>query len=471
MKLHRAISGRFYLALTWLVVLVFGLVPPIWAVAATPEATPDPGPLVRICTDENLDQIQVGTQIGYQILNLATGGVISTVYGTLAQPPAQTLIAARPIGVAVGSAGVFTGSVAIRPVWPPAGVAGATNHALVDGRPYRAELEVKNVNGKLSVINVIHLEDYLLGVVPKEMPSNFHPEALKAQAVAARSYAIYQIKGGKYRNRGYDLVDGTDSQVYGGVKAEDPRASQAVQATRGQVLTFGGEVINAFFHASSGGHTENSENVWSSAVPYLRGVPDFDQDSPRYRWTRTFTGQELASKFGAAGYPVGTFYRMVPEGLVGVSGRWTTLAVEGSAGRHVLKGTQIRTILGLNSTRFQIVEKDSRSTDVKVSAGFSQPLLVQGSASKRSIPVSSLQVRSAGKVVRAGELGLSLLGRNSTAGGLELQGGGWGHGIGLSQWGAKALAEKGNTYQQILAHYYRGTALNPSSAYALAGAK
>lgn len=456
MRLKLPTGSRFYLAVILILILTAGLSIPSRTAAALTDS--DPGPTVRVCLDDKLDQIEVGAQMGYEVVNLATGGVVGTVYGTQSQAAALTRMTARPAGVAVGSFGVFTGPIALRPVDPPS-LKPDHNRVLAAGRPYRGELEIRNVDGKLDVINIVSLEDYLLGVVPKEMPSSWHPEALKAQAVAARTYAIYQLLAGKYKNRGYHMVDGVDSQVYGGVASEDPRSTKAIQDTRGQILTYAGQAINAFFHASSGGHTENSENVWGTALAYLKGVPDFDQASPRYQWTRSFSEPELTAKFEAAGYPLGTFNRLVPEGPTGVSGRWIKLAVEGGSGRYVFKSTQVRTILGLNSTFFSIIEKASRLVDTKASWGLTQSIAVQGAASKLSRPVSSARIISAKGRFSPLEGGLTVLGKRKAVGGLELQGRGWGHGLGMSQWGAKAMAEKGDAYQSILAYYYRDTKL------------
>ncbi len=141
-------------------------------------------------------------------------------------------------------------------------------------RWYRGTLIVRKVNGKLTVINNIPLEEYLLGVVPSEMPSSWHSEALKAQAVAARSYAVANL--GKQSRYGFDLKDNTEDQAYGGASAETARARTAVEQTAGIVITQNKEVVPAFYCASAGGKTVNAGKIWSKDLPYLRSVPSFD---------------------------------------------------------------------------------------------------------------------------------------------------------------------------------------------------
>jgi stage II sporulation protein D len=143
---------------------------------------------------------------------------------------------------------------------------------------YRGEVRLASGSDGFTVINILNLEDYVASVIGKEMYPTWPQEALKAQAVAARSYAIYQQQHPKYKQ--FDVLSTTTSQVYAGLDGEANTTQMATQATAGQVLTYQGKVIESVFHAASGGHTENSEDVWLRVVPYLRGVPDFDQSAP-----------------------------------------------------------------------------------------------------------------------------------------------------------------------------------------------
>lgn len=143
-------------------------------------------------------------------------------------------------------------------------------------RWYRGILIIQNKNQKLTVINDVNMEDYLKGVVPSEMPSSWELEALKAQAVAARSYALANL--GKRASLGFDLKDTPEDQAYGGATAETAKTNNAVDETSGLVLTYNYKVVSAFYSASAGGHTVNSKQVWGSDLPYIRAVPSFDDN-------------------------------------------------------------------------------------------------------------------------------------------------------------------------------------------------
>ena len=139
---------------------------------------------------------------------------------------------------------------------------------------YRGELIVYNVDKKITVINKLPLEEYILGVVPSEMPSKWHFEAHKAQAIAARSYAVANM--GKRLSKGYDLKDTPEDQAYGGASSEKPNTTRAVLETKGIVMTYNNKIISAYYHAASGGHTKNSKDVWMKDLPYIHAVDGYD---------------------------------------------------------------------------------------------------------------------------------------------------------------------------------------------------
>lgn len=141
---------------------------------------------------------------------------------------------------------------------------------------YRGEFILENRGGELVVVNNVPLEDYMLGVVPSEMPSKWSYEALKAQAIAARSYAV--ANRGKRASRGYDLKDTPEDQAYGGASAETSNTNSAVLETKGIVITYNQKVIPAYYSASAGGHTVNAGAVWNKDLPYLKSVPSFDDN-------------------------------------------------------------------------------------------------------------------------------------------------------------------------------------------------
>lgn len=141
---------------------------------------------------------------------------------------------------------------------------------------YRGYLIIQNKNKKLTVINEVDLEDYIKGVVPSEMPSGWELEALKAQAIAARSYALANL--GKRASLGYDLKDTPEDQAYGGASAETSKTNRAVDETSGLVLTYNYKVVSAFYSASAGGQTVTAKEAWGNDVPYVRSVPSFDDN-------------------------------------------------------------------------------------------------------------------------------------------------------------------------------------------------
>lgn len=438
--------------------------------AGAPAATvPAPAPAaavpltVRVRVGAEAASFRIGADAPFQITDLSGNAVLAA--GNGGERVEVQIGPAGGIRVA-GAAQELPGPVQIR-------LAGA-GYVRAGNNPYRGTFEVRRYDARLALINVVALEDYLLGVVPKEMPASWPAEALKAQAVAARTYALYQLGQGKYQGLGYDLVDTVESQVYGGVAAEVKSTTQAVRDTAGRVLTYQGQPINALFHASSGGHTEDSRNVFGSSVPYLKGVPDFDQASPRYRWSVSFTLEELGQRLAGGPYDVGQLYRVVPFGPQGVSGRWTTLSLIGSTGQKTIKATEFRRLLGLYSTLFAVEERQSGTAFLPQPLPADRPLTVLGAGGRSSQapprnmvavggarPAAGQGVASSGMYlpVSAVKLDWVVLARQPVAAGLTLEGRGWGHGVGMSQWGAKGMAEQGNTYDQILRHYYQGTVI------------
>lgn len=271
----------------------------------------------------------------------------------------------------------------------------ADGYVWIGDKWYRGRVMVTQENGKLIAINYVDLEKYLYSVVGSEMPTSWPQAALQSQAVAARSYALY--KRSRNRNPLFDLDSTTASQVYKGIAQEAPSTISAVDSTANQVVTYNGQVIEAIFHSSSGGHTENAGEVWSNDVPYLRGVEDYDQNAPVYSWSKTFTLSEFSNKVGN----VGTV-RSIGTPTVTTRGRVSSISLTGDRGSHTFKGSDLRSALDLRSTRFTI----------------------------------------------------ALTGNQVTVTGF-----GFGHGVGMSQWGARSLAEQGWNFEQILEHYYQSTAI------------
>lgn len=276
----------------------------------------------------------------------------------------------------------------------------------LDGRRYRGALELRHKGGGLTAVNIVPVDDYLRSVVPEEMPVDWPAEALKAQSVAARSFAL--ASRGRHAGEGYDLCTTTHCQLYTGTAAEKSASNAAIKATRGEVLTYGGKPIEALFHTDSGGMTENSEDVWGSHVPYLRAAKD--TPAKTMPWTKTISRADLERKLAAKGHDIGKVRSLALSPLtIGraakdrtASGRVKTMTVKGTKGTVTLSGTTWRSLLGLKSTLF----------DAKL-----------------------------------------------TKDAVTFTGYGSGHGLGISQWGAERMAAKGASYAEILHHYYTGTTL------------
>src|SRR5438067_6034234 len=210
---------------------------------------------------------------------------------------------------------------------------------------YRGSIQIDVTAGKLRAINMVGLEQYLYGVVPSEMPFDWLPEALKAQAVVARSYALATRRTGAF-----DLYPDTRSQVYLGIEHEKPSTNAAVDATAGKVVLYQGEVAKTYFFSTSGGRTASAEDVWGEAVPYLLSVPDpYDSISPYHSWGPfAFTGTKLAHMLKLKGRVTD----LQPE--LNSSGRIKTLTVVGTKSTVAIPGSDLRQRLGVRSTWFTV---------------------------------------------------------------------------------------------------------------------
>ncbi len=252
--------------------------------------------------------------------------------------------------------------------------------------PFRGRLRLVVRENKILPLNIVDIEDYLRGVVGEEMPYYWPEEALKAQSVVSRTYALYHLR----HYRPYDLSSTILHQKYGGIKSERETINRAVAKTRGEVLVRNGELIFSPFHACSGGFTEWGKEVWEKAPSYLIGVPDpFCENSPYSYWTYRITRRRLGEMLGVRVKRV-EIVEYTP------SGRVRKIKI----GDRILRGEELRKILGyshLRSTLFRVIE---------------------------------------------GRWWIKFVGK------------GWGHGVGLCQWGARKMAEKGFSYQDILKFYF-----------------
>lgn len=343
------------------------------------------------------------------------------------------------------------------------------------GKEYRGSFSVLT-NGY--VLNVLDMEYYLYGVVGEEIGYNVPEEALKTQAIIARSYAAYYM-GGTY----YDVLATDASQVYGGLTAENAHDSTAVRRavddTADQVLYYDGGLVEAVFSSSAGGYTENNENVWGGdPIPYLRGVASpYDADYSNYTWQVTYTPAQLKSLAEAYMQRIkqsgsfGSFVRLevsyqAADGGETVSGRATRATLIGTQGSVTAQNDAVRTMLGLKSTMFRV----TAGASAEIAGPIDEVYVLSANGDLEKRPVEKIYAVGAGDVV--GQLGdlteaymrsaTGLISFNggvvlgSSGEGVTINGGGWGHGVGLSQFGAIGMAEDGYTAEEILKHYYGG---------------
>jgi stage II sporulation protein D len=228
--------------------------------------------------------------------------------------------------------------------------AGSPTVMLAGKGTYRGSLEVRASGSGLQAINVVEIEDYVKGVISKESPASWPIEALKAQAVAARSYALSTGRGGTFNH-----YDDTRSQVYAGVGAETAKTNQAVDATRLQVVLYAGKIAQTFFFSTSGGHTENNElsslGFGQPPVPYLRGVDDPYEaaaGSPYTHWKRKFSPRRMNSELRSIG--LRGKLRNVAVTQRGTSPRIVRADLIGSGGTSSVNGPQLRSALTLPDT-------------------------------------------------------------------------------------------------------------------------
>ncbi len=255
-----------------------------------------------------------------------------------------------------------------------------TRALTLGGRPYRGNFVVRSNGKTLSVVNGLQLDEYVRGVVPSESPARWPIAELEAQAVAARSYALAELKP----TAQYDLVPTTADQVYGGVRAERPRSDEAVELTKGQILTFDGQVARTYYSSSSGGRTESVQDAWpgSAAIPYLRSVSDpWDTYSPNHDWgPYAYSAGQLSTRLGLAD-PVEWAEVQRNSSL-----RASAVRFHLSSGRSVsLSGTRIASTLGLRSTWFSIGQLSVSTSTPRVLFGSSVRVVARAVETKGAV--------------------------------------------------------------------------------------
>lgn len=367
-----------------------------------------------------------------------------------------------------------------------------------DKTSYEGEIVVRASGSRLTVVNKLDVEKYLRGVLGYEISPSWHLEVLKAQAMISRTYALSQM--GRHNSEGFDVCAADHCQVYRGVNVHSSSTDRAITQTRGKVVTYKGALAHTYFSSDSGGATSDSADVWGSSIPYLivRAEP-YPSPSPNAEWQVTLTAAEIQTALSKKGKGVGTLKEMAIARRDS-AGRPVVLRFTGSKGSSTLTSAEFRTQIGAKKVRSTFFEfsraasaktaakaKTSASSSSKSSNGgaltsaekkkllaliakkiFSDDERLEmilnpeleryylDKALGKSSDTVSKQTKKAGKSASYAASGVSSV---KVSGSVTLYGRGWGHGVGLSQWGAKAMADHGWSAEKILNFYYPGTVI------------
>ncbi len=298
-------------------------------------------------------------------------------------------------GISIGPVNCLTQRIFVK-TWGP-------DEIILNGRVFKGDMLLIRDSNRLSAVNYVELEDYIKGVLYHEVSHYWPEEALRAQAVVSRTFVLYQAQANTKND--FDVTNDTYSQLYGGLTSERFRTNRAVDETRRQVLTYKKKLFPTYFSATCGGHTEDSSVLWNISLPPLKGVVcEFCKESPHYNWHVVLSQDEVRDKLKAAGYKVKKVKSIEIQSRDS-SGRITGLKLIDDDRETKIKAKDFRSIIGstvIRSTNFTV----SPAGDDLVFEGF-----------------------------------------------------GWGHGVGMCQWGSYFFAKAGRTHQEILKYYYPGSAL------------
>lgn len=335
------------------------------------------------------------------------------------------------------------------------------NPVKVNKKAYRGNIEVLLAPDRKNLIvrNVLPVDEYLCSVMGRTVPVYFPDEAIKALAVAMRSYALWQAENNNYY---YDIRAGEKDYVYSGVDMEKREINKLINATSGEVVTYNGSPAMALYTVSSGGYTEDSANVYGEMFPkpYLTSVKDFDYDAPDYKWERSFEAKDIAAGLLRGGYDIGKLesVRLSPEGTDAAdrteTGRAISVGFAGTGGNIVVPASVLRELFSLPSTLFEI--EVTRPLPDKLDVPIENYYGMQVGRKEIEIELKEKEKSEAGiaksiKLV-SGEDGEKII----------FKGRGSGSGLGLSLWGARQMANDAGSdaagyYKTILNYYYRNT--------------
>ena len=329
----------------------------------------------------------------------------------------------------------------------------------LDGADYRGSMIfAKDSANLMTVINKVNLEEYLYSVLGREMSPSWPLEALKAQAICARTYAINNWK--RYSSYGFNLDNTQNTQVYSGMSAEGPSTIQAVEETRGLIVMYDGKAAQTFYYSANGGKTANVKYVWTSEIPYLVSVDDpFENPEtvPNYNWTVELSKEEIKERLQKRNVDIG---EVVSVEAVGVdNGTVYDVKITGENGDYHVTKDGIRGFFGIKSQYFTIKAPGDVTTYPTVTIIGSNGL---STTSTNNISIYNGSAQDNLYVLSSG--GLTTYEANVQTGSdnYVFNGHGWGHRIGMSQWGAKCMADIGYNSTDILTHYFPGVTVDSS---------
>lgn len=366
-----------------------------------------------------------------------------------------------------------------------------------NGKTYRGAFLITQRGG---LLNVLDVEQYLCGVLPAEVGASWPREALRAQAISARTYVLKQSMN--RADKGYDVVDTDADQVYKGQGVETDKTNQAVMSTAHEILTFGKEIAYTYFHSDSGGHTADISDVWGQNIPYLQGVPEVvSYKSPVSSWSAKFSASKIQSAVKkVSGTDIGTISE-IQVSEVDEGGRAVRMTFIGSRGSQTIRASQFRLALdprNLKSTMFTpsggtfkvqntltpsglvsaknnnyasssglTFEEEQGIAKMTADGVFTTTelidMLTNEAKKKQYYQIGLGRMKKNGKSVQNSQpqkprskYGYAI---EKSGNDFVFYGRGWGHGVGMCQWGAMAMAEQGYSAEKILMHYYPGTAI------------
>jgi len=422
-------------------------------------------PILRVGIFLNQTEVNIGGDGTFKIYNLKSNSLVSEEHNKIVK------LLSHDKGIEILGKGVYSGPIKITPV-------GNTKiMVMFNGQKYRyrgsIEIDIDKEHRKLNVINIIGIEEYLYGVLKKEISPRWPKEALKAQAVAARTFAIFNMN--KYIDKGYNICASTNSQAYGGVNHEDPLTNKAVDETRGVIITYKGKPINAVYHSDSGGYTEDSENVWGSFLPYLRSVESKFEEKvspPHHTWSYSINEKDLTKKLQKQGYKINSVVSIGPVKKSETS-RTSELVFTADDNKVIsMKTNDFRSLIGAELIRSTLLNIKTIGRELSITEETEdkeeiedkeeqQESIKEILEQKKDWTIKELlELMKKNKEEREKEKEEEVLKVEIMKSNIPLtfifSGSGNGHGVGMSQWGAYGMSLQGFKYQDILKYYYQG---------------